>query len=83
MNEDVAIVDSYPLVGTKSDDMCRFLTGLAAFVTHRLSDSLHLCGRLSLTDHKILSHGSVNLTKVTDDNVAAFLFLNTFSDGFN
>lgn len=83
MHKNVAIVDGHPLIGAQSHDMRGLLASLTAFVAHRFGNSLHLRRRLSLTDDKVLSDGSVDLAKVADDNVASLLFLNTFSDGFN
>ena len=63
--------------------MYRLLVQLLAYhVADGVGDGIDLCRRLTLADDEILADAAVNTRQVGNDDAVAFLFLDSFDDGF-
>ncbi len=81
MHHDVYKVYRYPLIRTEAIDTYGLFSSLvAAFVSYRLGDGLHLRGGTTLTDDKIVGDGTIDMPEVHDADVFTFLVFNGGND---
>ena len=83
MHHNVHKVYRYPLISAKAVHTYRLFSGfVAAFVSYRLCDSLHLCRRATLTDNEILSDRTINVSQIHNADVFTFLVFNSVCNDF-
>ncbi len=81
MHHDVYKVYRYPLIRTEAIDTYGLFSSLVAtLVSYRLGDGLHLCGRPTLANDKIVGDSAIYMPEVHDADVFTFLVFNGGND---